>query len=126
VTELLVGVPFPALAFEIMRFAVAPKYFPDTILSGATFAPDAAHERGLVDEVVEPAVLLDRAIAAAEVLAALSPPAFTLSKLQIRQRVADAIEQHGRRVDAAAEEIWTAAETLDRVRGYAARTLKKA
>ena len=29
VTELLVGVPFPALAFEIVRFAVPPRYLPD-------------------------------------------------------------------------------------------------
>ena len=29
VTELLVGVPFPALAFEVMRFASSPRYFAD-------------------------------------------------------------------------------------------------
>ena len=27
VTELLVGVPFPPLAFEVMRFATPPRYF---------------------------------------------------------------------------------------------------
>src|SRR5262249_29602285 len=37
VTELLVGVPFPPIALEIMRHAVAPERFEDTILSGATF-----------------------------------------------------------------------------------------
>ena len=37
VTELLVGVPFPALAFEIMRFAVPPHYLPEFMLSGATY-----------------------------------------------------------------------------------------
>lgn len=126
VTELLVGVPFPAMAFEVMRFAVAPRYFPDTILSGATFAPEAAQERGLIDEVADGAALVDRGIAAAETLAALSPLAFAQSKQQIRQPVADAMMQHGSRIDAAAEEIWTSAATLDRVRGYAARTLKKA
>ena len=60
VTELLVGVPFPPLAFEVMRFATAPQYFPDGILSGATFVPEVALTRGLVDEVVEAADLLDR------------------------------------------------------------------
>ena len=34
VTELLVGVPFPALAFEIVRFAVLPRYLPELTLSG--------------------------------------------------------------------------------------------
>ena len=125
VTELLVGVPFPALAFEIMRFATAPQYFADGILSGATFFPEAARGRGLLDEVVEPAALIERAVAAAQTLAALPPPAFAQSKQQIRQSVTDAMQRHGQRIDAAAEEIWTSAQTLDRVRDYVARTLKK-
>ena len=55
VTELLVGVPFPALAFEIVRFAVPPRHLPEFTLSGATYATDAALQRGWVDEVAEPA-----------------------------------------------------------------------
>jgi enoyl-CoA hydratase len=127
VTELLVGVPFPPLAFEIMRFASPPRYLADGMFSGATFTPDVALTRGLIDELAEgPAALLDRAMAAAETLAALSPAAFAQTKQQIRQPVTDAMERHGRRVAAAAEEIWTAPETLDRIRSYVARTLKKA
>src|SRR5258705_11553206 len=84
VTELLVGVPFPPLAFEVMRFATAPQYFADGILSGATFTPDVALARGLVDEVVEPSELLNRAMSAAETLAALPPATFALTKQQIR------------------------------------------
>ncbi len=51
VTELLVGVPFPALAFEIVRFAVPPRHLPEFTLSGATYATDVALQRGWVDEV---------------------------------------------------------------------------
>jgi enoyl-CoA hydratase len=127
VTELLVGVPFPPLAFEIMRFASPPRYLADGMFSGATFVPDVAVTRGLIDELAEgPAALLDRAIAAAETLAALSPAAFAQTKQQVRQPVADAMERHGRRVAAAAEEIWTAPGTLDHIRDYVARTFKKA
>jgi enoyl-CoA hydratase len=108
-----------------MRFATAPRHFADGILSGATFAPDVALARGLVDELADPAALLDRAVAMAETLAALSPKAFAQSKRQIRQEVADALERHGARVDAEAEEIWTAPETLARVRDYVARTFRK-
>jgi len=126
VTELLVGVPFPPLAFEIMRFASPPRYLADGMFSGANFTPDLALSRGLVDELAEgPAALLDRSIAAAETLAALSPAAFAQTKQQIRQAVADAMEHHGRQVAAAAEEIWSAPETLDYIRGYVARTFKK-
>jgi enoyl-CoA hydratase len=127
VTELLVGVPFPPLAFEIMRFASPPRYLADGMFSGATFTPDVALTRGLVDELAEgPAALLDRATAAGETLAALSPAAFAQTKQQIRQPVTDAMERYGRQVAAAAEEIWTAPETLEYIRGYVARTFKKA
>ena len=54
VTEILVGVPFPALAFEIVRFAVPPRYLPEFTLSGATYATDEALRRGWVDELAEP------------------------------------------------------------------------
>jgi len=124
VTELLVGLPFPAMAFEIMRFAAAPRYFAEVIFSGATYAPDAACERGLVDEVVD-ADLIDRAVAAAETLASLRPAAFALTKRQNRQAVQDRVDQDATRFDPAVNDIWTAPETVTRIRDYVARTFKK-
>jgi enoyl-CoA hydratase len=126
VTELLVGVPFPAMAFEVMRFAASPQDFPEMILSGATYPGDDARARGLLDEVVEPAELMDRATARAKALAALSPAAFAATKQQIRQPVADRIVQHGKRVDDRAGQIWAAADTLEHIRDYVAKTFKKA
>jgi enoyl-CoA hydratase len=125
VTELLVGVPFPPMAFEVMRFATAPRYFQEGILSGATFLPDEALQRGLVDEVVEGTTLLDRAVTAAETLAALSPPAFAMTKRQIRQPVADRLARDGASLGTEADEIWTAPETLARIGEYVNRTFKK-
>ena len=125
VTELQVGVPFPAMAFEVMRFATAPQYLPDVILSGTTFPTDAALKRGLVDEIVEPDQLLDRALAAARALAALPPATFAMTKGQIRQSLIDRMAGHGSRVDALAEQIWTSADTLEHVRGFVVRTLGK-
>ena len=126
VTELLVGVPFPPLAFEVMRFASPPRYLADGMFSGATFAPDVALARGLVDELADGSALLDGAVAAAETLAALSPPAFAQTKQQLRQPVVDAMERHGSRGSAASEDIWTAPETLAYIRDYVAKTFKKA
>jgi enoyl-CoA hydratase len=125
VTELLVGVPFPPMAFEVMRFAVAPQYFQEVILSGATYAPEIALQRGLVDEIVDGATVLNRAVAAAETLAALSPPAFAMSKRQIRQPVADRLAKEGGRLGAEAEHIWTAPETFARIQAYVSRTFGK-
>jgi enoyl-CoA hydratase len=125
VTELLVGVPFPALAFEVMRFSTAPQHFPDIIFGGATFPTAEALTRGLIDEVTEPDALMDRAMAAAQTLAQLPVPTFALTKRQIRQPLTDRMAKDGARVDAIAEEIWTNADTLERVGAYVAKTLKK-
>lgn len=126
VTELLVGVPFPAMAFEVMRFATSPQYLSDVILTGATYLCDDARRRGLVDQVVEPADLMQRAMAAAKTLAALPPATFALTKEQIRQPVADRMAQHGASVDSRADAIWASPDTVQHIRAYVARTLKKA
>ena len=126
VTEMLVGVPFPALAFEVLRFALPPRHLPEFTLGGATYATDAALSRGWVDEAVDPDALLPRALAAARELAALSPLAFVQTKTQIRQAVAECYASSGEATDKAVTDIWCADETLARIDGYVARTLKKA
>ena len=125
VTEILVGVPFPALAFEIVRLAVPPRYVPEFALTGATYATDAALQRGWIDEVAEAGELLEDALAVAQELAVLSPPAFAQTKLQIRQPAAERLKHSGAETDKAVTEIWTAPATLAYIRGYVARTLKK-
>jgi enoyl-CoA hydratase len=125
VTELLVGVPFPALAFEIMRHATPPYFFSETILSGETFSADVAAHRGWVNEAVEAAMVMERALAAAQSLAALSPAAFAQTKMQIRQAVAERITLSGAATDKAVAEIWTAPATIAYIRDYVAHTLKK-
>jgi len=124
-TELLVGVPLPAQAFEVMRFATVPQYFSEAVLGAATYGPEAAVERGFIDEVVEASALLERAIAAAQALAALSPIAFAQAKAQIRQAVSERMAHSGAATDHAVGEIWAKPETLQYMRDYVARTLKK-
>jgi len=125
VTELLVGVPFPALAFEIVRFAVPPRYLPEFTLGAATYSSDAALQKGWVDEVVEPAALMTRAIEVARSYAVLSPRAFAQTKKQIRQVVSDRIAHNGEATDKAVSGIWTLPSTLGYIRDYVAKTLKK-
>jgi enoyl-CoA hydratase len=125
VTELLVGVPFPALAFEIVRFAVPPRHLSEVTLSGATYTSDEALQRGWVDEVVAPDGLLEDAIAVAQELALLSPPAFAQTKTQIRQAVSERMAASGQATDQKVTELWTAPATLGFIRDYVTRTLKK-
>jgi enoyl-CoA hydratase len=125
VTELLVGVPFPVLAFEIVRAAVPARFLAEVTYSGATYEADAALERGFIDEIAEPGEVLEDAYAIAQELSELSPAAFAQTKAQIRQGAAERVA-----TDAATEkkvtEIWAAAETLAFIRAYVERTLKKA
>ncbi len=124
VTELLVGVPFPVLAFEIMRLALPARFLPEAMYSGATYLPEAAVERGLIDELAEPSEVLEDAYAVAQELAALSPKAFAQTKAQMRQAAAERVARDAA-TEQAATEIWAAPETLGYIRAYVERTLKK-
>jgi enoyl-CoA hydratase len=125
ITELQVGVPFPALAFEVMRFATVPRYLSEAVLGAATYPPEQALERGFIDEIVEPDTLIGNALTAAQALAALSPAAFAQSKKQIRESVSDYLTRAGAATDKIVTEIWTAPATLDYMRRFVERTLKK-
>jgi enoyl-CoA hydratase len=125
VTEILVGVPFPALAFEVVRFAVPPRYLPEFTLSGATYATDEALRRGWVDEVTEPSKLIDDATSVARELSRLSPAAFAQTKSQVRQPAIERLQKSGEATDKAVTEIWAAPATLAYIRDYVARTLTK-
>jgi enoyl-CoA hydratase len=124
VPELLVGVPFPVVPLEIMRFAVSPHHLQSLIYRGATLPADAALQHGLVDAVVDPERLLDEAIAVAQGLAALPLAAYALTKGQLREPVLHRM-QTGQAMDAAALDVWASPETLTTIRAYVSRTLAK-
>jgi enoyl-CoA hydratase len=125
VTELLVGLPFPALAFEVMRFVTGPRHFAELIYTGETLPPEEAMQRGLLHEVVEPAVLQERALASAQMLAQISPATFAQTKLQMRLPVTERIRRDGKRIDAAATRLWASPRAIASIEAYVARTFKK-
>jgi enoyl-CoA hydratase len=126
VTEILVGVPFPQLAFEIMRTVTSVRLLPEAILTGAIYSPQAAVDRGWIDELVEPPELLDKAVAAANKLASVSPAAFEFGKRQLRQPSNKRLAEEGKALDAEVAKIWVAPETAVRLKEFVARTLAKA
>jgi enoyl-CoA hydratase len=124
VPELLVGVPFPAAPLEVMRFVLPRQYFGEVVFGGATYTPTQARERGLVDGVVSPEELIDRAVEAAESMAA-APAAFRHTKAQARQPVLDRMRSGSAAFDAKAIEIWTKPSTLAAIRDYVERTFSR-
>jgi enoyl-CoA hydratase len=125
VTELLVGVPFPALAFEVVRFAVPARHLAEFMFSGATYDSEAAMARGWVDALAEPQLLSKQATAAAQKLAQLAPAAFAQTKKQMREAIGERLAQSGAATERAVTDIWAAPETVGYIRDYVARTLKK-
>jgi opacity protein-like surface antigen len=66
-----------------VRFAVPGRYLPELTYTGATYDVDASLARGWVDELVEANALTERARAAAQEMARLSPKAFTQATCSI-------------------------------------------
>jgi enoyl-CoA hydratase len=124
-TEVRVGVVFPALALEVARFATPPQHFSTLICTGRTWPPEEALARGLVDELVEPERLLDRACAVAEELAAIPPATFRATKLAVRRPMIEAAQRQAALTDAAVLEHWCSPDTLRQVAQFAEQTLKR-
>ena len=125
VPELLVGVPFPTVALEIMRQAVPAPQLRTLVFTGETVDADRAASLGLVDAAVDADRLFDEAVGAAKALAALPPAAFAITKQQLRAPALARIREGNASVDPAIHEYWAAPGTLDTIRAYVARTLKK-
>jgi len=125
VPELLVGVPFPTIALEIMRCVAAPEQFQALLYSGATLEPEDAMGRGLVDAIVEPGKLLEQAVAKAESLAALPAAAFELTKRQVHEPMMKRVHEEGPRFDAIVEALWAGPTAQAAIRDYVARTFKR-
>jgi enoyl-CoA hydratase len=124
VPELLVGVPFPAVALEIVRFGVPRNQLQSLIYTGRTLPPRDALTAGLVDEVVARGALLERAHEVARQLALIPSPAFRLTKQALRAEALERIDR-GEPQDQAALEVWSAAETRAHIHDYVRRTLGK-
>jgi enoyl-CoA hydratase len=121
--EILLGVAFPASALAAVRSATGDVGVADLIYSGATLLPAEAQRRGLVDEVVPEAELLDRAIAKAEQLAALVPAAFVHAKRSLRDRYWTEMDSTGRQRDLEMLEVWRSPETLATISAYVEQTI---
>jgi enoyl-CoA hydratase/carnithine racemase len=120
-----VGVPFPTAALEVVRFAVPRERLQSLIYTGRTLSAREALEVGLVDEVVAPAALPDRAQEVARQLASIPPPVYRLTKQSLRAEALERIEQAGELPDRVALEVWSAEETHAQIREYLHRTLGK-
>jgi enoyl-CoA hydratase len=119
-TELAAGVPFPAVALEVMRHAVGP-VVDRLVLTAARLDPEEAHRVGLVHEVVA-GDLHAAAVGWATRLAEVPAPVYALAKRQLHGPA------HARIAAADDREVlalWADQGTRERLRGYLAALAKR-
>jgi enoyl-CoA hydratase len=125
VPEPLVGVPFPPLALEIIRYAVPRQHLQPLVYFGNTMDADAALTIGLIDAIVPADALLARAHEVATQFAAIPRDTFRITKRQLREPY---LRDSAHIASTSADEIdaiWAAPSTHEHIRGYLERTLRK-
>ncbi len=125
VPELLVGVPFPVTAFELMRHMLSPQVFAETIYLGRLYRPQEALKKGLVHELCPVAELLPRALSIAKQYAALPSTSFEMTKRQARQPMIDNIERNDPRFKQEIIDIWGSDAVQATIASYVQTTIKK-
>jgi enoyl-CoA hydratase len=124
VAELRVGVPFPAVALEVLRFATGTRGAQRLAYVGRTFSAADAVAAGLIDEAVEPGAVESRAAESVARLGAIPMPTFRLTKTALRSLHLDAMTRAERAWDADIVALWSQPATLEAIRGYLDRTLR--
>jgi len=104
--EVQVGIPFPGVAFEIARSALASERIREVMLTGALYSPREALTRGLADEVVEAEELNARAIAIARTLGSDSLEAYATAKAQLSAPAMTRITESRDRIDREFLDVW--------------------
>ncbi len=122
-TELLVGVPFPTWALEVVRFAVPRQHLQEVIYTGRTYTADEALARGLVDEVVELDALLDRACEVASQLGRIVPQTFRLTKRHLRMPLLERVKRYAPQFDPEVAKLWSNAEVLETMQAFVAEAI---
>jgi enoyl-CoA hydratase len=124
VTELLVGVPFPAAALEILRFAAGTHRLQELIYSGRTYPAAESIGLGLIDEAVGEGSVLQRAVAIAREFAAMPAEALRHTRAEIRGPALDRIAAQ-RATDDTVRRLWGSPAAREALETYVRKTLRR-
>lgn len=124
-TELLVGVPFPAAPLEIVRFQVPAQTARNLVFSGRTMPGREALELALVDEIVPAASVVARSVEAARRFAAIPRQAFAVTKRHLRAPAVEAIRRYEKEHDPEVLAEWCRPANLERIGAFLEKTVGK-
>jgi enoyl-CoA hydratase len=114
-SELVVGVPFPVAAIEILRNACGWRA-EDLVYSGRLLDAHEAMAFGLAHEVHPGDAVLERSMAIAAELGARAPLAYRLAKEQLRRPALERMRADSAEVDPVVVREWAASHTARRLR----------
>jgi len=125
VPELRVGVPFPMVPAEIVRYALGHQRAQRAMLVGHVVEAERSVEEGFVDELVEPDHLMERSLAAASMMAATPPESYARTKADLRRPVMETWAKLRAAHDRETLEVWHSPEVRSAIEAYVEKTLKK-
>jgi enoyl-CoA hydratase len=123
-TEMAVGVPFPAIAIEIARLRLGTA-LQRVVLGAAAYPPSVAADLGFVDHVVTTNELGSQTLGTARSLAAIPPETFRLAKRQIQHTARRAVAETGADWDAVVHDVWTSPEGHGAIAEFVGTTLDR-
>jgi enoyl-CoA hydratase len=118
-SEMRVGVPFPAAVMEVVRHAAGP-HARRLVLEALVMGAQEALAMGLIDRITTPDALLDDAIAEAERLARISPDVFAHTKRQLQAPARARIEAITQAEEDATTDMWGSPAVQEAIKGFMA------
>lgn len=91
--EVAIGLPMPRVATEVLRLRLTPAEFQRAAVLAMTYTPEEALAAGMIDALVSPEQLLERAHAAATEFAQLDKRAHHITKLRLREKALSGIRR---------------------------------
>nr|XP_061799109.1 putative enoyl-CoA hydratase [Nerophis lumbriciformis] len=123
VTELAVGVPYPAMALEALRWLLPHQTVQDLVYAGRMLNAEQALDCGLVDELAgDPEATVERAVEIATGFGRIPRDSFLLAKRQLRQPALDRAKAMAD-LDDEVIEVWSRPATLDIIRRFLDKTV---
>jgi enoyl-CoA hydratase len=121
VSEVSLGIVFPATAFEIMRHTVEVRHQSEVLLGGRLLSPEQAIDAGILHRVVAPEKLLAEAEAAARELGSKPYRAFRHSKLSLRAPMLERIDASAAECRRSFVETWFSPDVVERRKAMLAK-----
>jgi enoyl-CoA hydratase len=125
VPALKVGLPFPLVAIEILRFATSEAHLQELVYRGKMYGVSDAYSHGLVDEIAEQGALLDRARTVASQLAEEPSARFRITKQQLRAPALERMLRYAADTDSSVLAEWKDPATVNAIRLYVSQMQKE-